>query len=68
MVKSEGLLNNGISNGYLFCGARPIHRYAPCTSTATKGSHRFEGVGANDEGYSFIKLDGGWYAVSFGPS
>jgi hypothetical protein len=68
IVDSEGLLNDGISNGYLFCGARPIHRYAPCTSSAAKGSHQFSGVGANDEGYSFIKLDGGWYAVSIGPS
>ncbi len=68
IVDSEGLLNDGISNGYLFCGARPVHRYAPCTSSAAKGSHQFSGVGANDEGYSFIKLEGSWYAVSFGPS
>ncbi len=68
IVDSEGLLNDGISNGYLFCGARPVHRYAPCTSSSAKGSHQFSGVGSNDEGYSFLKLDGGWYAVSFGPS
>jgi hypothetical protein len=68
IVDSEGLLNRGISNGYLFCGPRPVHRYAPCTSSASTGSHQFSGVGANDEGYSFIKLDGGWYAVSIGPS
>jgi hypothetical protein len=67
MVKSEGLLSDGISNGYLFCGQRPVHRYAPCNSSAAKGSHQFNG-NPNDEGYSFIKLDVGWYAVSIGPS
>jgi hypothetical protein len=66
MVKSEGLLNRGISNGYLYCGARPAHRYVPCTLSSQGGSHEFEGHG--DEGYSFIKLDGGWYAFSHGPS
>jgi hypothetical protein len=66
LVKSEGLLNRGFSNGYLYCGARPVHRYPPCTRSSESGSHEFEGPG--DEGYSFIKLDGGWYAFSDGPS
>jgi hypothetical protein len=68
LVKSEGLLNRGISNGYLYCGARPVHRYAPCALSSQSGSHPFEGPGSGDEGYSFIKLDGGWYAFSEGPS
>lgn len=68
LVESEGLLNRGISNGYLYCGARPVHRYVPCTLSSQSGSHPFEGPGSGDEGYSFIKLAGGWYAFSEGPS
>ena len=67
LVKSEGILNRGISNGYLYCGTRPVHRYAPCTLSSQSGSHRSDGSGSGDEGYSFIKLDGGWYAFSEGP-
>lgn len=65
MVKSEGLLDRGISNGYLFCGPRPVHRYAPCLNSSARGKHVV--TGEADEGYEFIRLDGGWYAFSRGP-
>jgi hypothetical protein len=66
LVKSEGVLNRGISNGYLYCGARPVHRYPPCALSSSRGSHQSGEHG--DEGYAFIRLDGGWYAFSEGPS
>jgi hypothetical protein len=65
MVKSEGLLDRGISNGYLFCGQRPVHRYEPCIHPAARGKHAEDSQ--VEGGYEFIRLDGGWYAFSSGP-
>ncbi len=64
IVKSEGLLDNGYSNGFLFCGPGPAHSFRPCSLNQAKGSHPYtEQEGA----YSFIKLADRWYAFSQGP-
>ena len=64
IVKSEGLLDRGHSNGFLFCGSGPEHSYPPCSLSQAKGSH----LQTKDEGaYSFIKLADRWYAFSQGP-
>jgi hypothetical protein len=64
IVKSVGLLDNGYSNGYLYCVPGPKHPYKPCSSKETNGSQPSTG---NDEAYSFIKLTDRWYAYSEGP-
>src|ERR1700686_4756457 len=65
IVKSVGLLNRGNSNGYLYCGPGPHHRYPPCSSLQPSGEHPYS---PGDEAYSFRKLADRWYAYSEGPS
>jgi hypothetical protein len=65
IVKSVGLLNRGNSNGYLYCGPGPNHRYPPCFSSQPFGEHPYK---PGDEAYSFRKLADRWYAYSEGPS
>lgn len=65
IVKSVGLLNRGNSNGYLYCGPGPNHRYPPCSSSPASGEHPYK---PGDEAYSFRKLAERWYAYSEGPS
>lgn len=65
LVKSVGLLNRGTSNGYLYCGPGPKHRYAPCFSSQAAGEHSYA---PGDEAYSYRKLADRWYAYSEGPS
>lgn len=65
IVKSEGLLDRGYSNGYLYCGLGPIHFYPPCSSSALRGEHPYSSPG--DEAYSFLKVADHWYVFSDGP-
>jgi hypothetical protein len=65
LVKSVGLLNRGSSNGYLYCGPGPKHRYPPCSSSQAVGEHSYA---PGDEAYSYRKLADRWYAYSQGPS
>lgn len=64
IVKSFGLLERGISNGYLHCGQGQPHRYAPCSSSQAAGEHPYS---RGDEAYSFRRLADGWYVYSEGP-
>jgi hypothetical protein len=64
IVKSVGLLDNGYSNGYLYCSNGPEHSYPPCSSKDDRGSHPQTDGG---EAYSFIRLSDRWYAFSDGP-
>ena len=66
IVQSTGLLNRGSSDGYLHCGPGPEHAYLPCAASQASGAHSHGAAG--DEAYSFIRLAGGWYAYSEGPS
>ena len=64
LVKSEGLLDRGVSNGFLFCGVGPEHAYPPCSSQQAKGEHPYtEAEGA----YSFVRVADRWYVFSQGP-
>ncbi len=65
LVKSVGLLDSGSSNGYLYCGPGPKHRYPPCSSSQVVGEHPYA---PGDEAYSYRKLADRWYAYSEGPS
>lgn len=65
LVKSFGLLNRGVSNGYLHCGPGPTHTYPPCSSLQPAGEHPYA---PGDEAYSYMKLADKWYAYSRGPS
>jgi hypothetical protein len=65
IVGSFGLLNRGHSNGYLYCGPGPSHRYPPCSSSQAFGEHPYS---PGDGAYSFRKLADRWYAYSEGPS
>jgi hypothetical protein len=64
IVKSEGILDNGYSNGFLYCGTGPGHSYPPCSSKQERGNHPYA---EGDEAYSFIRLSDRWYAFSQGP-
>jgi hypothetical protein len=64
IVKSEGILDNGYSNGFLHCGLGPEHSFPPCSSKQDHGNHPYTG---GDGAYSFIKLSDRWYAFSQGP-
>jgi hypothetical protein len=64
IVKSIGLLDNGHSNGYLYCVPGAKHIYAPCSSTEKYGEHSYS---SGDEAYEFIKLTDRWYAFRQGP-
>lgn len=65
LVESVGLLNRGKSNGYLYCGPGPAHRYQPCSLSQPEGKHPYS---PGDEGFSYRKLADRWYAFSEGPS
>jgi len=65
LVDSVGILNRGTSNGYLYCGPGPTHRYLPCSLSQPVGEHPYS---PGDEAYSFRKLADRWYAFSEGPS
>jgi hypothetical protein len=64
IVKSEGILDNGYSNGFLYCGPGPEHSFPPCSSKQEGGIHPYR---VGDEAYSFIRLSDRWYAFSQGP-
>ncbi|MGD0789398.1 MAG: hypothetical protein ABR898_15575 [Terracidiphilus sp.] len=64
IVKSEGLLDNGYSNGFVYCGPGPEHSYPPCSSKQDRGNHPYT---QGDEAYSFIRLSDHWFAFSQGP-
>lgn len=64
IVGSFGLLDRGYSNGYLYCGPGPSHRYAPCSASRAFGEHPYA---PGDEEYSYRKLADRWYAYSQGP-
>lgn len=64
IVGSFGLLDNGYSNGYLYCGPGPSHTYAPCSALRAFGEHPYR---PGDEEYSYRKLADRWYAYSQGP-
>ncbi len=65
LVGSFGILSDGYSNGYVYCGPGPSHRYPPCSSSQAFGEHPYS---PGDEAYSFRKLADRWYAYSQGPS
>lgn len=64
IVKSEGLLDRGHSNGFLYCGPGPTHSYPPCSSNELHGEHPYS---PREEAYSFIKVADHWYVFSDGP-
>lgn len=64
IVKSIGILDNGYSNGYLYCGPGPVHSYPPCSSNQSKDEHPYS---PESEAYSFIKVADHWYVYSQGP-
>ena len=64
IVKSIGILDNGYSNGYLYCIPSSTHQYEPCSSTEQRGEHAGNG---GESGYEFIKLTDRWYAYRQGP-
>lgn len=64
IVKSEGILDNGYSNGYLYCSPGPVHTYAPCSSNQSHGEYPYS---PGNEEYSFIKVADHWYVYSQGP-
>jgi hypothetical protein len=64
IVKSIGILDNGYSNGYLYCIPGTSSRYEPCSSSEQRGEHPYTG---GDVGYEFIKLTDHWYAYRQGP-
>ena len=64
IVGSFGILENGYSNGYLYCGPGPTHRYAPCSASRAFGEHPYT---PGDEEYSYRKLADRWFAYSEGP-
>jgi hypothetical protein len=64
IVKSEGLLDRGYSNGYVFCGSDSEHTLPPCLSKDPRGEHTTSQGG---EAYSFIKVADRWYVFSQGP-
>ena len=64
IVKSEGLLDRGYSNGYVYCGSDPEHTLPPCLSKEPRGEHEASQGG---EAYSFIKVADHWYVFSQGP-
>jgi len=65
IVKSFGLLDNGYSNGYLYCSGDIDSYYPPCLLHQERGMEPREG---NDHAYSFIRVSDHWYAFSDGPS
>ena len=71
MVDSVGLLNRGHSTGYLFCApqkdAEKKYRFQPCLQNQNEGSHQFD-PNTREEGYSFRRLEGSWFAYDEGPS
>jgi hypothetical protein len=64
IVKSEGMLDNGVSAGYLYCGYGPGHSYPPCSSKELRFKQPYTN---NQQAYSFLKLADRWYAYSEGP-
>jgi len=64
IVRSVGILDNGYSNGYLYCVPRVEHQYAPCSSTEQTGKHDQSG---GEGAYEFIRLTDRWYAFRSGP-
>ncbi len=64
IIKSFGILANGISSGYLYCAPRAQHQYAPCSSAEQQGKHPYS---PGDEAYEFIKVTDRWFAYSQGP-
>jgi hypothetical protein len=64
IVGSFGLLDSGYSNGYLYCGPGPSHRYEPCATSRAFGEHPYA---PGDEEYSYRRLADRWYAYSQGP-
>jgi len=71
MADSVGLLNRGHSTGYLFCVQQKDeakkYRFQPCRQDQNEGSHQFD-PNTREEGYSFRRLDGSWFAYDEGPS
>jgi len=64
LVKSFGILENGTTSGYLYCGPGPAHVYPPCSSSQPTGDHPYS---PGDEAYSYRKLTDHWYAYTRGP-
>jgi hypothetical protein len=64
IVRSIGILDNGSSNGYLYCAPGAEHWYAPCTSREEHEKLDWDG---GNEPYEFIKLADHWYAYRDGP-
>jgi hypothetical protein len=70
MVDSIGLLNRGHTTGYLYCVPNQpssFARFDPCVLHQDKGEREFNS-NPRQEGYSFQKLDGQWFAYDEGPS
>jgi hypothetical protein len=70
MVDSVGLLNRGHASGYVYCASTAppnANRYYPCMLNKEKDERRYD-PDTREEGYSFQKLDGRWYAYDEGPS
>jgi hypothetical protein len=64
IIRSFGILENGLSTGYLYCASDAPHRYGPCLSTERSGEHPYS---TEDEAYKFVKVADHWYAYSQGP-
>lgn len=70
MVDSVGLLNRGHASGYLYCALgvpTNLSRYYPCILRQERGKREYN-PDTREEGYSFQKLEGSWYAYDEGPS
>lgn len=69
MVGSVGMLGRGHTSGYLHCApSAPVDSYHfyPCVSHEERGERKSD-RGSLEEGYSFQRLDDGWYAYDEGP-
>ena len=64
IIKSFGILDDGVSTGYLYCASSGKNQYNPCASIEKSGKHPYS---PNAEAYQFIRLTDHWLAYSEGP-
>jgi hypothetical protein len=68
MVDSVGFLDRGHATGYLHCAqtTNNTYRFEPCTLHREKGEHKYD-PNTHEEGYSFQRIEGDWFAFDRGP-
>jgi hypothetical protein len=67
LVDSEGILDSGVSVGYVLCSLGAKHRYPPCVLGGDRGSQEYSENPRRDA-YEYRHLTGRWYVYSEGPS